>query len=499
MTAPQNAGPWRTLRGYRFRLIGFVLFAAIAAYLWADSQPARYEATALAQLLSGRQLSGEFVSGEELRQLTNVTAEIARTRQVGEAAEARFDGRVDASIDIGTRSDVQVLTFTASSAGRQSAADFANAYAEALVEHLQVEDRQRRADATARIQARVDEILEVLDDEGLEVGDAGASAYSAELQALQTSAAQLQVRSGDAARIIQPATTPGAPVSPTPLRDAILAGIAAAVLGVFLVLLRARFSDRYETADDAAQDLGIQVIGELPRRPLTDPASVEAVRSLRTSVAFLLRDEAHPVLLTTSAAPGAGKTHVCAVLARAFAAEGSHVVAVDGDLRRPALHERLGAPLQPGIGDLVGGVGGVDELTVQSTASSDEVRARGGRLEVVTAGKHVNDPAEALSSDRMRQALRALVQAYDVIILDSPPTLAVVDPVVLTRYADGVVLVIDGRKDRRSEVRKALQTLRAVEANVLGLVFNNSVRTRQQYQYYGRTAPEPAETGDRKR
>jgi Mrp family chromosome partitioning ATPase len=73
----------------------------------------------------------------------------------------------------------------------------------------------------------------------------------------------------------------------------------------------------------------------------------------------------------------------------------------------------------------------------------------------------------------------------DVVLVDSPPVLAIVDAVVLTRYADGVVLVVDARRSRRRNIRRSVETLRAVQAPILGLVFNRSKVSASEYGYYG--------------
>lgn len=229
------------------------------------------------------------------------------------------------------------------------------------------------------------------------------------------------------------------------------------------------------------------VLGELPRLPATDPAALEAIRSVRTSVAFAFQSVNRPLLLTTSATPRAGKTYLSTALARAFAAEGNQVVTIDGDLRRPALHERLGLPLTPGIGDLVASdTTASHELTAQVVAVDPAITARGGRLDAVTAGRHVPDPAEALGGETMQRALATLRVEYDIVILDSPPVLAVADPVVLSRYADGVLVVVGGR-ERRADIRRTVATLRAVDANLVGIVFNSSSKKGANYSYYGST------------
>ena len=216
----------------------------------------------------------------------------------------------------------------------------------------------------------------------------------------------------------------------------------------------------------------------------------EALRALRTSVEFAMKGAGGRVVLVTSAGPGSGKTFVAASLGRAFAAGAQHVMEIDADLRRPALHGRLNLSAEPGLGDLI-----ADAPTSAATLPAKEValpalvRRRGGALHVVTAGRRVADPAEALGSPAMRDAINTIRGAYDVAILDSPPLLAVVDPVVLSRYVDGVVYVVDGQRDRRRDVRRALQVLRAVDPPILGIVFNGSREAQERYVYYSASPP----------
>lgn len=500
---PNGAGgsPLRVLWQHRWVLLLFVVAATVIAYLSSNRAEPQYEASASVQIISGRQLSGEFVGQAELLQLTNLAAELARTRQVAEIAADTLDLRaseVSRAVDVTARDQLQVLRITGKSGDAADAAAFANGYAAAFVTYLEELQEDQREAGLSRIQARVNGIQEELDERDLEPTDQGATGLNTELEALQTQAAVLYASYGDAGRIIQRAAVPSEPVSPSPIRDAVLAGVAAFLLGSMVVWLRNRLVDRYASADEVAEDLRLPVLAHLPRGSATDSATVEALRSLRTRVAFALRETPHPVLVTTSATPGAGKTHVSIGLARAFAAEGAMAALLDGDLRRPAVHQRLGLALRPGVGELLAAdrAGAAEvEVTAQTVQVGRDTATRGGSLDVVTAGRHVEDAAEALSSERMRDTMRTLRSAYDIVIMDSPPLLAVVDPVVLARYADGVVLVVNARKDRRADVRRALQTLRAVDAAVFGVVYNNSSAGDRPYAYYGQDRPAEREGG----
>lgn len=482
------AAQLRILWNRRWWLAAFAVVAAVAGFVLSGMQSDTYRASATVQLTSGRQLSGQFVAPEELLQLTNLGQTLARTPAVRHAAVRRL-GTVARrpGMDISTNSQVQLLIFTASGRDPKVAARYANAYAAAFIDYLETREDDQRTKGLQRIQQRVAQIEDELSRRG---GPAPTSAtavgLNAEVQALQSRAADLQASLGDSGRVIQPATAPGSPSSPRPKRDAILAAMAALVLGAIVVYLLARYGDRYGSAEDAARDLDLPLLVELPRRPDGDPVAVEAFRSLRTAVVFRLRELRRPILIVTSAAPSAGKTYVVAGLGRAFAAEGHRAVIVDGDLRKPALHQRVGASLQPGIGDLLRDGSDAQQLSTQPLRVSAGAAARGGSFDFIAAGGPVHDTAEALSSSRMRQALAALRQAYDVAVVDSPPVLAVVDAVSLSRFADGVLVVVDARRDRRADVRRAVQTLRGVDAPILGLVFNKSESASvSRYAHYG--------------
>ena len=476
-------GPLRVIWAYRFWLVAIAITAGLAAWYLSSARNDVYAASAQTSVISGRQLNGEFVGLQELIQLTNVNANLARTRPAIDAAFAAAaeeldvePGDIDGSLDVASIPTLQVLTFSARSTDPLVAAALANGYASGYAEFLDLRVDQDREAALDRIQDRIDEI----EDDGLD------ATSQVELQALQESAASLLVRAEDAVRLIQPASIPSTPVEPAPTRDGLLVGLATMLLAALAVVVSDRLRDRYAGAEDAAEDLRLPVLGELPRLPADDPAALEAIRSLRTSLVFAMQRVERPLLLTTSATPRAGKTYVSTNLARSLAAEGNQVVIIDGDLRRPAMHERLGLPLHPGIGDLVASdLSGPPELTAQAVSVDAAVTARGGRLDAVTAGRNLPDPAEALAGDTMRRALMTLRAEYDYVILDSPPVLAVADPVVLSRYADGVVVVISERREKRSDVRRSVATLRAVNANILGIVFNSSSRQVTGYTYYG--------------
>jgi Mrp family chromosome partitioning ATPase len=160
------------------------------------------------------------------------------------------------------------------------------------------------------------------------------------------------------------------------------------------------------------------------------------------------------------------------------------VTAVDADLRRPTLNEIFKAPLSPGLSDLLVNGSQPELADVTTDVRLPQGAAGDGSLQLVPAGSHTEEAVESLSSRRMKDVVDFLQADNDLVLFDSPPTLVVVDPIVLSRYADGVVFVIDSRHTRRREARRAIEALRATGAPLLGFAFNRSSAKQTRYEAY---------------
>ena len=216
---------------------------------------------------------------------------------------------------------------------------------------------------------------------------------------------------------------------------------------------------------------------------LSDPRSpaAEAFRSLRTAVLFSAAGAPPKVILLTSAGASEGKTVTSVNLATSLAEAGSRVILLDVDLRRPNCHRTLGVVNdQYGLSSFLAG---------QADLESVIRPLDGARLFFVPAGPTPPNPAELVGSARMRDALENLRQAYDFVILDSPPVLPVTDAVVLGREADGAVLVVKGHDTPRELLRRARDQLLQANVHLLGAVVNNvDLRWGDTYfysRYYG--------------
>jgi non-specific protein-tyrosine kinase len=495
----ERTGYFRLIWASKGWLALFAIVAAIAVYLISSSEADRYESKALGQIVSTSQAEGEILTEEQLLSLSNLYHELATTSSVLDLAheDPAVKGKAaefNASVGVEPEARVGVLGFSARTGDPDKSADFANAYANAFSTYLgQLQVSQRKL-SLQPVQQRIDEINREL--ENFSAGDPQVAGLQVELQALQDRIATEAANPGDTMRVVEPAVPGANPVSPRPKRDAILALIGALVLGAATIYLRDLLFDRYRSAEEAARDLGLPLLGELPKGR-GNPA-LESFRSLRTALMLALeqavRSEANgsgraPAdgvsLLVTGPESGCGKSYIASNISRTLAAEGRRVVAVDADLRRPTLHEVFDVPLSPGLSDMLvrEQAPKVAELSVSVSLPPGTADTL-GELRVLPAGPHAENAVEWLSSAKMQTVVDELRAAEDAIVFDSPPTLVVVDPVVLARYADGVLFVVDSRRTRRRDARRSVEALRAMGAPLLGFAFNRSDSRQTRYDSY---------------
>ncbi|WP_336853418.1 polysaccharide biosynthesis tyrosine autokinase [Sinomonas albida] len=293
------------------------------------------------------------------------------------------------------------------------------------------------------------------------------------------------------------ATLPAAPVSPR-LDLALSVGAALGlVLGLTYAFLRHQFDRRIRSAGEIERMAHLPVVGTLPldkrlsgqSSVLSDVAELgavgsghamgEALRELRTNLQFIDVDNPPRILLVTSSLPSEGKSTVIGNLAATLAAAGEEVIVVDGDLRRPTVHAVFGVVGDAGLTDVLSGRAAVDDV-LQPWGPMPQ-------LQVLAAGRIPPNPSELLGSRAMQQLLQELSRRA-IVLVDTPPLLPVTDAAVLSRSADGTLVVARARKTTSDNLQRALGNLGRVRGRVLGVVLN-CVATRgsdpYSYGYYG--------------
>jgi capsular exopolysaccharide synthesis family protein len=198
---------------------------------------------------------------------------------------------------------------------------------------------------------------------------------------------------------------------------------------------------------------------------------------LRTNLAFARAQQSPQAIVIASPGPNDGKSTTAANLAITFSQQGQRTLLIDADLRRAVLHKAFHVAQSPGLTEVIVGDVTVDEAMHQTAIPN---------LSVIASGRFPPNPAELLGSSRMQEILHRAKAEFDVVLLDSPPLLAVTDAAVLSTMVDGVVLVIRTERTKRDAVRRALGHVRSVRGRLLGAVLNDvDLRSGVYYGSYG--------------
>jgi len=303
---------------------------------------------------------------------------------------------------------------------------------------------------------------------------------------VQNSENQLS-RPGDVS-VVESATTPTSPVSPRVPLNTVLGVVAGLMVAAGISLLLEYLDDTVKSPDDLTAAAGLVALGAVARFRHTKAAesslithrsrhpAAEAYRVLRTNVQFSTLDKPSQTFLVTSANPREGKTTTVANLALVLAQAGKRVIAVDSDLRRPALHQLFGTTNSYGLTNVL--------LSKDASVNGYLQRTRFDNLAILPSGPMPPNPSELLSSPRLQTLIENLKREADVILFDSPPTLAVTDASVLAARLDGAILVVDAGKTRAAALERAKDALTRSKTNLLGAVLNKLTQKGRDYYYY---------------
>ncbi|HEY0704022.1 MAG TPA: polysaccharide biosynthesis tyrosine autokinase [Candidatus Acidoferrales bacterium] len=204
-------------------------------------------------------------------------------------------------------------------------------------------------------------------------------------------------------------------------------------------------------------------------------AEGEAMRDLRTALMLATPAAAPQVILVTSASAGEGKTTVSINLAAALAERGKTCL-VEGDLRRPMAAATLKVATKAGIGDVVAGTVSLDQALSSVPGIAD--------LSLLAAGRLPSNPADLISSERMRELIQEARGKFDYVVVDSPPVIPFSDARMLSAFSDAVVLVGRYSSTTRRALARAVQLLDEVQAPIVGVVVNGIDFASPDYQYF---------------
>ena len=269
------------------------------------------------------------------------------------------------------------------------------------------------------------------------------------------------------------AQVPSSPIAPSAFRNGVLGLALGLALGVTAVFVRELLNDDVRDADQIEQITGLPVLDSMEQRVGAGRVTVSAGVARRLRTTLLAAPDPSPggrTLLVTSSVRDRGGSGVAAHLAASFAESGSRVLLVDGDLRRPTVATIFDITESTGLSDVVHG-----GANMTSAARSSDQQG----LDLLPAGASTDDPGAVLASPSLRSGLLEASRVYDVVIINAPPVGESADALVLGQLVSGVLLVLDTRRIRRSELARHMRTLRLSGVPLLGCVLN---KTRTQFR-----------------
>lgn len=440
-------------------------------------------------------------------------AELLRSEPVAELVrdELRLDespGQLLENLTVTAVATTRVLEVIYNSPSPEKARDLANSFSENYLEYratqaleaveLAQRDVKRQIAETNRELSQVTGDIEAATADGnetlLPALESSRNILLARLGVLEQQLSDLRpdedaIAAGD---VIEVAKLPAKPSSPNYVRNGVLAMILGAILGTAFAFVKERLDDRFRGRSDVEQAVSAPVLATIPRfktgrKSAPGPQDVvveaeprgvasEAFRSLRTNLQFIVNQRDLRSVVITSAGAAEGKTITTANLGVALAHAGSRVILVSADLRRPSLEKYLEVSNEAG-------------LTSWLSSPDDDplgiVHDPGiANLRVIPSGPVAPNPAELLSSRRLTNLIEVLEENCDLVLIDSPPVIAVADPVIIAGKTDAALLVIDAAKTHKSATVRAKQEIERSGGMLIGTVINAFEPSASPYYYY---------------
>ncbi len=314
--------------------------------------------------------------------------------------------------------------------------------------------------------------------------------YEHFLTRLKETSAQQGIQQADS-RVLSSAVIPGGPSFPNTTRNMALMGLLGLVAGIGVILLREVRNTGFRTADELERFTGMSVLGQLPVIPggkrvdilkyMKDKptsAAMEAVRNMRTSLLLSNIDNPPQVIVSTSSVPGEGKTTNALALAHNFIGMGKKVLLVEGDIRRRTLNEYFDKVPKHGVVSILTGERGFDEVVFRPQELD---------CDILPGDKSSVNAADLFSSDKFRDFLRELRQAYDAIIIDTPPVLVVPDARIIAQSADALLFSVKWDSTSHAQISESMRLMKASNIRPTGFVLSQiSSKGMKRYGYGGR-------------
>jgi succinoglycan biosynthesis transport protein ExoP len=323
--------------------------------------------------------------------------------------------------------------------------------------------------------------------------DTNRQLYDGLLQRYKQISAEAGVTSNNIA-VVDRAVPPSSPISPDPTKNLSIAAVGGMLFAFLLVFVRERFDTRVRSPEWVDHDVSVRLLGVMPlvtgdggpkHAILSGHSSLsEACHSLRTSIELGADGSLPSSILFTSTKAQEGKSTTALGLAHAFAQAGARVLLVDGDLRRPNLHELLGVENGQGFSNVLAG-----DLTLDQAVR----RSEDFKIDLLTAGPRPHSPAALLDPEKLKAVLGEALKSYDQVIIDGPPTMGIADASRLAAAVTATIFALKSQGVTREEARMALRHLQSDQIHVIGAVLTMfDARRSLASNYYTYGYPEPA-------
>ena len=446
-----------------------------------------------------------------------VQQDIIANRTAAAMGQGITASAVRRAVNAAAQGQSDLVTVTATTRSPRLSASMANTYANQFIAY-------RRSAESGQIVAAENQIAQKLAQLRGQARNTPAAAELATRQQDLGIFASLQTGN---AQLSQPAEVPTTASAPRPVRNLAIGILAGLLLGIAISLLSERLDQRVRDGDEIEEIFSRPLLGAIPfdkeiaehgNLPLhLGSIQAETFRLLRTNLRYFNIDSDIRSVVINSALAGEGKTTVALNLAALSAGATRRVLLIEADMRRPVLASWLGLR-GPGLSDVLAGQLKFSRA-IQTVQLDSDLSTSGASdspplaLDILTAGPPPPNPGDLIESARMEQIIRTARAEYDLVIIDTPPTV-VSDAIHLYPHVDGVIAVARIGTSRRDRSREFANQLERLRAPFLGVVLNNAKQVRgaggygygygYAYAYERRgglqltpdpTAPGPAQNG----
>lgn len=508
---PQPTDYFRVVRERKWVLILtlLVVVAAVAAY--SVLKDPTYRATAEVKRVTvnfGEILIGSGVSSADAARELETGANLVKEYTVASMVQKDLhsDRSIPSLLKMTTAAAVantDIIRISAVSTSPQEAADVANSFARQFIQYRLEANRAILTAADQRVLAQLNQMTTAQREatEGQNLTESHNKLQS--LYATETGGFEIS----------QEAILPTSSIAPRPVRDTGFAFLGGLILGILLAFLVDYIDRRIKNEETMEKEFGLPVLASVPRvghgwsydygrypRGLIGFASadspfLEAYRTLRSNLRFYQLEHRTQTLLVTSGVAREGKTVTAINLCLSLALSGARVILLEADLRRPMIHQYLNLDTRLGVSSVLAGTSNFSDslqvVRVPEFVPDPRLRARGQSkgstmqpaLLCMTSGPLPPNPAELLSSPRMKELIETAAGHAEYVVIDTPPILLVSDALNLAEYTNGVIIASKMKSTTFDEARDVRTMLDRSGCHALGIVVNGVSKRRRGYYH----------------